>query len=62
MTVARGGDSIDGLKAYPRSNIHVSGPGGLRVLSPELKHLRTVIAPMYPDNVAWGDEGGKTLS
>src|SRR5438874_3108130 len=42
-------------------NLYVSGPGGLWILSPEGKHLGTIIAPKHPHNFAWGDADGKTL-
>jgi len=61
MTSARGEDALDGMKVDERGNLYVSGPGGLWILSPEGKHLGTVIAPKHPHNLAWGDEDGKTL-
>jgi gluconolactonase len=33
----------------------------LWIISPEGKHLGTIIAPMHPHNMAWGDADGKTL-
>jgi gluconolactonase len=61
MTSAKGEDAIDGIKVDQQGNLYVSGPGGLWILSAEGKHLGTVIAPMHPHNMAWGDEDGKTL-
>src|SRR6266566_1120172 len=61
MTSAPGEDAIDGIKVDQKGNLYVSGPGGLWVLSPEGKHLGTIIGPKYPHNFAWGDEDGKTL-
>ena len=61
MTSAQGEDAIDGLKVDQQGNVYVSGPGGLWILSPEGKHLGTVIVPIHPHNMAWGDEDGKTL-
>jgi gluconolactonase len=61
MTGAAVEDAIDGLKVDERGNVYVSGPGGLWVLSPEGKHLGTIIAPKHVHNMAWGDEDGKTL-
>lgn len=60
MTQAPGEDAIDGIKVDRRGNLYVSGPGGLWVISPEGKHLGTIIAPKHPHNMAWGDDG-KTL-
>jgi gluconolactonase len=61
MTSTTGEDALGGLKVDAQKNIFVSGPGGLWVLSPAGKYLGTVIAPMHPHNMAWGDEDGKTL-
>jgi gluconolactonase len=61
MTSASGEDALDGIKVDQAGNLYVSGPGGLWVISPEAKHLGTIIAPKHPHNMAWGDEDGKTL-
>ena len=61
MTVAPGEDALDGMKVDQQGNLYVSGPGGLWILSPEGKHLGTIIAPKHPHNMAWGDDDGKTL-
>jgi len=61
LTSAPGEDAIDGIKVDQLGNVYVSGPGGLWVISPEGKHLGTIIAPKHVHNMAWGDEDGKTL-
>jgi gluconolactonase len=61
MTAAPGEDALDGMKVDQQGNLYVSGPGGLWVISAEGKHLGTIIAPMHPHNLAWGDDDGKTL-
>ena len=61
MTVAPGEDALDGMKVDQKGNLYVSGPGGLWIISPDGKHLGTVIAPKHPHNMAWGDDDGKTL-
>jgi len=61
MTGAPGEDALDGIKVDRRGNLYVSGPGGLWIISPQAKHLGTIIAPMHPHNMAWGDDDGKTL-
>jgi gluconolactonase len=61
MTAAPGEDALDGMKVDQKGNLYVSGPGGLWIISPEGKHLGTIIAPMHPHNFAWGDDDGKTL-
>jgi gluconolactonase len=61
MTSAPGEDALDGMKVDKDGNLYVSGPGGLWILSPEGKHLGTIIGPKHPHNFAWGDADGKTL-
>lgn len=61
MTKTRDENSLDGMKVDRSGNLYVSGPRGMWILSPEGKHLGTVIAPMHPHNFAWGDADGKTL-
>ncbi len=61
MTSAKGDDALDGIKVDVQGNLYVSGPGGLWILSPQGKHLGTIIAPKHPHNMAWGDDDGKTL-
>lgn len=61
MTNAPGEDAIDGIKIDKAGNVYVSGPGGLWIISPQGKHLGTIIPPKHPHNFAWGDADGKTL-
>ncbi len=61
LTTASGEDAIDGVKVDQSGNVYVSGPGGLWVISPQGKHLGTIIAPKHIHNMAWGDDDGKTL-
>jgi len=61
LTSGKGEDAIDGVKVDQRGNVYVSGPGGLWVISPEGKHLGTIVTPMHPHNMAWGDADRKTL-
>ena len=61
MTAAPGEDALDGIKVDRAGNLYVSGPGGLWVISPEGKHLGTIITPRHVHNMAWGDDDGKTL-
>ena len=61
MTSAAGEDALDGIKVDVRGNLYVSGPGGLWILSPEGKHLGTIVGPEHPHNLAWGDADGRTL-
>jgi gluconolactonase len=61
MTAAPGEDAIDGIKVDERGNVFVSGPGGLWVLSPEGKHLGTIVTSRHAHNFAWGDADRRTL-
>ena len=61
MTSAGTEDALDGMKIDKAGNLYVSGPGGLWILSPEGKHLGTIIPPKHPHNFAWDDADGKTL-
>ena len=61
FTAAAGEDGLDGIKVDQKGNLYVSAPGGLWVISPEGKHLGTIITPKHVHNMAWGDVDGKTL-
>ncbi|MEP6914119.1 MAG: SMP-30/gluconolactonase/LRE family protein [Acidobacteriota bacterium] len=50
----------DGMKVDAQGNVYTTGPGGVRVFSPEGKHLGTIKPPEVPANCGWGDDG-KTL-
>jgi gluconolactonase len=56
-----GEDAWDGLKVDRLGNVYASGPGGLWIISPEGKHLGTIVGPEHPHNLAWGEEDRKTL-
>ena len=61
MTGAPGEDAIDGVKVDQRGNVYVSGPGGLWILSPDGRHLGTLVTPEHAHNFAWGDADRRTL-
>jgi gluconolactonase len=61
MTSAEGEDALDGMKVDQKGNLYVSGPGGLWIISPEGRHLGTLVPPEHPHNFAWGDDDGRTL-
>jgi gluconolactonase len=54
-------DAWDGLKVDRQGNVYASGPGGLWIISPEGKHLGTIVGPEHPHNLAWGGQDRKTL-
>ena len=51
----RGG--LDGLKVDVKGNIFATGPGGILVLSPQGKHLGTIVPGDLVANCAFGDDG-----
>jgi gluconolactonase len=61
VTGAPGEDAWDGMKVDQKGNLFLSGPEGLWIISPEGKHLGTIMGPEHPHNMAWGDEDGKSL-
>ncbi len=61
MGGAPGEEALDGLKVDRAGNLYVSGPGGLWILSPEGRHLGTLVGPELAANFAWGDADGRTL-
>jgi sugar lactone lactonase YvrE len=42
------------MKVDVEGNIYSAGPGGVVVLSPEGKHLATLLIPERVGNLAWG--------
>src|SRR5262252_894210 len=56
-----GEDAWDGMKVDQRGNLYLSGPNGLWIISPEGKHLGTIVGPEHPHNLAWGGKDHKTL-
>jgi gluconolactonase len=51
----------DGMKIDVQGNIWDSGPGGIWIVSPNGKHLGTILTPERLSNLAWGDDDSKTL-
>jgi gluconolactonase len=47
----------DGLKIDTEGNLFATGPGGVLVLSPEGKHLGTIMTGQATSNCAFGDDG-----
>jgi len=50
----------DGLKLDAEGNIWTTGPGGVLILSPQGKHLGSILFHQPTANLAWGEDG-KTL-
>ncbi|MGI9455708.1 MAG: SMP-30/gluconolactonase/LRE family protein [Aeoliella sp.] len=49
--------SPDGIKIDQQGNLFATGPGGVLVLSPEGKHLGTIMTGQRVANCAFGDDG-----
>lgn len=47
----------DGMKVDQKGNIFGGGPGGVLVLSPEGRHLGTIVTGQVTSNCAFGDDG-----
>lgn len=47
----------DGLKVDRQGNVFATGPGGVLVLSPQGKHLGTILTGDLTSNCAWGNDG-----
>jgi gluconolactonase len=47
----------DGLKVDTEGNLFATGPGGVLVLSPQGKHLGTILTGQATANCAFGDDG-----
>lgn len=51
----------DGMKVDQRGNVYAPGPGGVWIISPDGKHLGSILFPERIANLAFGDADGKTL-
>lgn len=47
----------DGMKVDAHGNLFATGPSGVLVLTPEGKHLGTIVTGVQTGNCAWGDDG-----
>jgi gluconolactonase len=51
----------DGTKIDSKGNIWTTGPGGVWIISPEGKHLGSILMAERPANLGFGDADLKTL-
>lgn len=51
----------DGMKVDRNGNIYTNGPGGIWIISPEGKHLGSLVPPEHSSGMTFGDPDGKTL-
>ncbi|WP_263418609.1 SMP-30/gluconolactonase/LRE family protein [Terriglobus albidus] len=58
---AKGTGTSDGMKVDSQGNLFATGPGGVWIITPEGKHLGTILTEKPTANVAWGGQDGKTL-
>lgn len=49
--------ALDGLKVDLKGNLFATGPGGVLILSPEGKHLGSILTGDLTANCAFGDDG-----
>jgi gluconolactonase len=49
--------ALDGMKVDARGNVFATAPGGIVVLSPQGKHLGTIVTGDVTANCAFGDDG-----
>ena len=53
--------SPDGIKIDTKGNIYAAGPSGVWIISPEGKHLGTILMEQSTANVGWGGADATTL-
>jgi len=51
----------DGMKVDKKGNVYCTGPGGLWIMSPDGKHIGTILTPLRLTNLTFGGADGKTL-
>ena len=47
----------DGMTVDARGNLFATGPGGVLVISPQGKHLGTIVTGQSTSNAEFGDDG-----
>ena len=61
MSGEQGVGAPDGIKVDRQGNVYCTGPGGVWIISPEGKHIGTILAPTRISNLAFGGEDARTL-
>ncbi len=61
LRAKHGGGLMDGLKVDTHGNLWATGPGGVLILSPEGKHLGTILTGTATANCCFGGPDGRTL-
>lgn len=53
--------ATDGMRVDSKGNIYSTGPGGVWIISPDGKHLGTILTPKQVANLTFGDPDWKTV-
>jgi gluconolactonase len=53
--------ACDGMKVDAKGNLFATGPGGVLVISPQAKHLGTILTNQATGNCCWGGADGSEL-
>jgi gluconolactonase len=61
MSADKAPGNPDGMKVDKKGNVYCTGPGGVWILSPEGKHLGTIVTPEVAANLAFGEGNGTSL-
>jgi len=61
MSAERAQGGTDGMKVDRAGNIYCSAPGGIWIISPQGKHLGTIVTPERVANLAFGDADSKSV-
>jgi len=61
MSSDKAGGITDGMKVDTQGNVWESGPRGIWIMSPDGKHLGTILTPEFVANLCFGDRDNKTL-
>ncbi len=61
LSVDKTPGATDGTRVDSKGNIWTTGPGGVWIISPEGKHLGSILMTERPANLGFGDADLKTL-
>jgi len=61
MSAEKAAGAPDGMKVDEKGHLYSTGAGGIWVMTPDGKHLGTLVFPEQPANLAFGDADGRTL-
>jgi gluconolactonase len=61
MSMDKTPGNTDGMKVDQKGNVYCTGPGGIWIMSPDGKHVGTILLPEPATNLAFVGVDGKTL-